>query len=236
MKLIGAIDQGTSSTRFIVFNHDGQIVAIDQLEHKQILLNDGWVEHNALEIWDNSKKVIEGALKKVGITGSDLAAIGITNQRETTVLWDAATGKTLGRSLVWNDARTHTLVEHLSNQDAEKWEQVRKKCGLSLTTYFSGVKIRWLLENDPATQAALKEKRIMFGTVDSWLIWNLTGGVEGGIHVTDVTNASRTMLMNLETLEWDKSLFEALGIPFEDGIKFPEISERSLRSLIRSIS
>eukprot|EP00818_Percolomonas_sp_WS_P002263 CAMPEP_0117437158 /NCGR_PEP_ID=MMETSP0759-20121206/1380_1 /TAXON_ID=63605 /ORGANISM="Percolomonas cosmopolitus, Strain WS" /LENGTH=514 /DNA_ID=CAMNT_0005228783 /DNA_START=484 /DNA_END=2028 /DNA_ORIENTATION=- len=229
MPLIGAIDSGTTSSRFMLFDTSNLSRPLhkSQHKHKTYYPRPGYVEHDAEEILANTAKCIDEVAKQMNQTGDNspkVAAIGITNQRETTVLWDANTGKVLGRSLVWNDTRTKTLVEKLRETNPkETWDEVRKKSGLSLATYFSGIKLRWLLNKDRATKEALKEKRVMFGTIDSWLIWNLTGGVNGGAHVTDVTNASRTMLMNLQTLQWDKSLFDALGIPFEDGIQFPEI-------------
>ena len=207
MKLIGALDQGTSSTRFIIFNHDGQIVAMDQMEHQQILLNDGWVEHNALEIWDNSKKVIEGALKKVGITGSDLAAIGITNQRETVLAWNKKTGLPLANAIVWQDIRGKNNLEKLS--ESQKIS-VQHLSGLPAAPYFSASKMQWLLENAPSVKAAEDDDSLIFGTMDTWLLWNLTGGANSGVFATDVTNASRTLLMDIEKLEWNDELLEIL--------------------------
>ena len=209
MKLIGALDQGTSSTRFIIFNHNGQIVAIDQLEHKQIFLNDAWVEHDALEIWDNSKKVIESALKKTGITGSDLAAIGITNQRETVLAWNKKTGLPLANAIVWQDTRGKNILEELSESQKTR---IQYLSGLPAAPYFSASKMQWLLENVPAVQAAEADDSLIFGTIDTWLLWNLTGGVNGGVFATDVTNASRTLLMDIEKLEWNDELLGIFNI------------------------
>lgn len=224
MPLIGAIDAGTTSTRFMLFDKDNitSPVQISQIKHSTYYPQPGFVEHDANELFENTLKCIDEAV--LGMSNKEeIVCIGVTNQRETTVMWDSMTGEILGRSLVWNDVRTSHLVERLKKGNEVKWEKVRQKCGLNLATYFSGVKIRWLIENDAMVQNAIKNDRAMFGTVDSWLIWKLTGGINGGVHVTDVTNASRTMLMNLETLQWDKFLFEALDIPYGKGIKFPEI-------------
>ena len=209
MKLIGALDQGTSSTRFIIFNHDGQIVAMDQMEHQQMLLNDGWVEHNALEIWDNSKKVIEGALKKAGINGSELAAIGITNQRETVLAWNKKTGLPLANAIVWQDTRGKNYLEKLSESQKDR---IQYLSGLPAAPYFSASKMQWLLENAPSVKAAKTDDLLIFGTIDTWLLWNLTGGVNGGVYATDVTNASRTLLMDIEKLEWNEELLEIFDI------------------------
>ncbi|MFP8963596.1 glycerol kinase GlpK [Streptomyces nanhaiensis] len=208
---VAAIDQGTTSSRCIIFDHDGAIVAVDQREHRQIFPKPGWVEHDATEIWSKVQAVVAGALAKAGLRGRDLSALGITNQRETTVLWDRATGKPVHNAIVWQDTRTSALCRELGGDVGQ--DRFRDRTGLPLASYFSGPKAAWLLENVPGLRERAAAGEIAFGTMDSWLIWNLTGGTEGGVHVTDVTNASRTMLMNLETLQWDSSILEAMGIP-----------------------
>jgi glycerol kinase len=210
-RYIAAIDQGTTSSRCIVFDHDGAIVAVEQKEHRQIFPRPGWVEHDAEEIWANVQAVVKGALAKLKITAKDLAAVGITNQRETTVLWDKATGKPVCNAIVWQDTRTDRLVRDLGGgEDGKAGDQDRFRdlCGLPLATYFSGPKIRWILDSVDGVRARAEAGDVLFGTMDSWLIWKLTGR-----HVTDVTNASRTMLMSLKTLDWDASLLEAIGVP-----------------------
>jgi glycerol kinase len=206
MRFIGALDQGTSSTRFIVFDEAGSIVGQHQLEHRQILPKAGWVEHDAAEIWDMTKEVITGALKAAGISGSELAGIGITNQRETTVVWDKSTGKPLANAIVWQDTRTQDFLAGLSSETKAK---VTHKTGLAIAPYFSGSKMNWLIKNVPAVQEAISAGSALIGTIDSWLVWNLSGG----IHITDVTNASRTLLMNLETLDWDEELLKIFEVP-----------------------
>lgn len=207
---VGALDQGTTSTRFMVFDRSGSVLASDQVEHRQIFPRPGWVEHDATEIWDNTVRVIRGALDSAGLRGSDLAAIGLTNQRETTVIWDRATGVPVANAIVWQDTRTSDLVSELSSVDGP--DRFRAKTGLPLATYFAGPKARWLLdEHDLHHRASMGE--LAFGTIDSWVAWNLTGGPEGGAHVTDVTNASRTMLMDLGTTAWDSDLAMEMGIP-----------------------
>ena len=208
---VGALDQGTTSTRFMIFNHSGGVVGIDQKEHEQIYPKPGWVEHDAMEIWERSKEVIRVALQKTGLKASDLAAVGITNQRETAVVWDKKTGKPVHNAIVWQDTRTDTICNELAKDGGQ--DRFRAKVGLPLATYFSGPKIMWLLENVPGLRAKAEAGDLAFGNIDSWLIWNLTGGVNGGLHVTDVTNASRTMLMNLETLDWDPEILKIMGIP-----------------------
>ena len=203
MTLIGAIDQGTTSTRFVVFDEAGQVVAIEQQEHRQHYPRPGWVEHDAAEIWDRTRAVVEGGLERAGIGSGDLAAVGITNQRETTVLWDTATGEPLAPAIVWQDTRTADLVRELEGDAGP--DRFRATTGLPLATYFSGPKMRWLLDDAADLPASAR-----LGTIDSWLIWNLTGQ-----HVTDPTNASRTMLMGLESLEWDPGLCDAFGVPVE---------------------
>ena len=210
MAFIGSLDQGTSSTRFMIFDADGKVVGQHQLEHRQILPHAGWVEHDAAEIWDRTKEVITAALKQADILGSDLAAIGITNQRETTVAWDVTTGHPLHNAIVWQDTRT---AEYLNGFSPEISKAITYKSGLPIAPYFSGSKMHWLIENSSEVQGAIKAGTARFGTVDSWLLWNLSGGVQGGVHFTDVTNASRTLLMNLETLQWDDELLGYFSIP-----------------------
>ena len=210
MRYIGALDQGTSSTRFIVFDSLGSIVGQHQLEHRQILPQSGWVEHDAAEIWQRTQEVISGALVAAKIKASDLSAIGITNQRETTVVWDRSTGKPLSHAIVWQDTRTANFLEGLS---PAKKTTITYKSGLAIAPYFSGSKMHWLITNIPAVQEAITSGTALIGTVDSWLVWNLSGGVRGGKHVTDVTNASRTLLMNLETLDWDDELLSIFNVP-----------------------
>ncbi len=208
---IGAIDQGTTSTRFMIFDHSGKVIAVDQKEHKQIYPKPGWVEHDPVEIWMRTQEVIAGALTKASLTAKDLAAIGVTNQRETTVVWDRATGKPIYNAIVWQDTRTAEICNRLAKQGGQN--RFRRKVGLPLATYFSGPKIRWILDNVEGAKEKAKRGEILFGNIDTWLIWNLTGGVNGGVHVTDVTNASRTMLMNLKTLNWDESILKVMGVP-----------------------
>lgn len=210
MSFIGSLDQGTSSTRFIVFDESGKIVGQHQLEHSQILPQAGWVEHDAAEIWKRSQDVITGALKAARISGSDLAGIGITNQRETTVMWDKTTGAPLSNAIVWQDTRTADFLNSLS---PEIQRSITHKTGLAIAPYFAGSKIRWLIKNVPAVSQAVTEGRALVGTIDSWLLWNLSGGPRGGVHFTDVTNASRTLLMNLETLDWDDELLNYFDVP-----------------------
>src|ERR1700752_3095053 len=208
---IGAIDQGTTSTRFIVFERSGRNVAISQKEHEQIYPKPGWGEHNAEEIWQNTRTVIAEAMAKANLRPRDLAAIGITNQRETTVVWNRKTGKPVANALVWQDTRVADYVGELAK--AGGTDRFRGKTGLPLTTYFSGLKIRWILEHVKGAREQAQAGEAIFGNVDTFLVWHLTGGPKGGVHITDVTNASRTQLMNLETLSWDKELLNAFGIP-----------------------
>jgi glycerol kinase len=203
---IAAIDQGTTSSRCIVFDVSGRIVAIDQREHRQSFPRPGWVEHDAAEIWLNVQTCVQNALQRAGLSPADLAAIGITNQRETTLLWDRRTGEPVHPAIVWQDTRTDELVAGLARDGGQR--RFADRCGLPLATYFSGPKIRWLLDADPSLRARAEAGEVLFGTMDTWLIWNLTGE-----HVTDVTNASRTMLMNLSTVDWDDVLLDALGVP-----------------------
>jgi glycerol kinase len=222
-KYVGALDQGTTSTRFIVFDHSGAVVAIDQREHEQIYPQPGWVEHDALQIWDRCQEVIRGALAKAGLTAADLAAVGITNQRETAVVWDRRTGKPIHNAIVWQDTRTAGIIEELARDGGQ--DRFRSRVGLPLATYFSGPKIRWILDHVPGARARAEAGDLLFGTIDSWLIWNLTGGAagesaaaggsaaRGGVHVTDVSNASRTMLLNLRTLDWDPEMLAVIDVP-----------------------
>ena len=210
-KYVAAIDQGTTSTRCMIFNHSGEPIGSHQLEHEQIYPKPGWVEHDAMEIWDRTQDVVKGAMKAAGVTAENLVAVGITNQRETTLVWDKTTGKPLYNAIVWQDTRTDKIIKGLEGGVGQN--RFRDKVGLPLATYFSGPKVKWMLENVPEVKKAADEGRALFGNIDTWLIWNLTGGVNGGVHVTDVTNASRTMLMNLDTLDWSNSITETMGIP-----------------------
>ena len=206
-----AIDQGTTSCRAIVFDHNGMLVAVGQKEHTQLLPQAGWVEHDPIEIWDNIREVIGQALSKADITRHDVAAVGITNQRETTIVWDRHTGQPIYNAIVWQDTRTQPIVDRLANDGGV--DRFRATVGLPLSTYFSATKIVWLLDNVEGARGRAEAGELMFGTTDSWVVWNLTGGVDGGVHVTDVTNASRTMLMDLATLQWDDDLLAAFDIP-----------------------
>jgi glycerol kinase len=208
---VGAVDQGTTSTRFMIFDHAGRVVGVDQKEHEQILPKPGWVEHNPDEIWARSQEVIAGALKKTGISASDLAAVGITNQRETAVVWEKATGKPVHNAIVWQDTRTQAICDELAKDGGQ--DRFREKVGLPLATYFSGPKVKWILDNVPGVRAKAEHGEVLFGNIDAFVIWHLTGGPHGGVHVTDVSNASRTMLMNLETLDWDPDMLKVMGIP-----------------------
>lgn len=207
---IAAIDQGTTSTRCMIFDHSGIPLALAQKEHRQIYPQPGWVEHDPLEIWRCAQSVVKTALRKAGLTSSEIAAVGITNQRETTVIWDRITGKPFYNAVVWQDTRTDAICHQLAADGGQ--ERFRSRVGLPLATYFSGPKIRWLLDHVPEIRRAAEKGAALFGNIDTWLIWNLTGGPNGGVHITDVTNASRTLLMNLETLHWDEEVLAALGI------------------------
>jgi glycerol kinase len=206
---IGAIDQGTTSTRFIVFDCSGRIVASAQREHEQIYPQPGWVEHDAEEIWRRTLQVIDEAMKERALRAKDFAAIGVTNQRETTVLWDRNTGVPVSNALVWQDTRTERYLPRFSAQE----NVVRRKTGLPLSTYFSSLKLVWLLDNVQGLRERAQSGEILFGTIDSFLAWRLTGGINGGVHLTDVTNASRTQLFNLESCEWDEELLQLFSIP-----------------------
>ncbi len=211
-KYVGAIDQGTTSTRFILFNRTGSVKAVHQLEHRQVFPEPGHVEHDQAEILDRTCQVIRGALRKSGIRPGEIAALGVTNQRETTVVWNRRTGKPYHNALVWQDTRTAALCEELSRSGGGQ-DRFRDRTGLPLATYFSGPKIRWLLDRIPGLRQAAENGDALFGNMDTWIIWNLTGGPRGGSHVTDVTNASRTLLFNLRTLDWDRDILSELDIP-----------------------
>jgi glycerol kinase len=208
---IGALDLGTTSNRFIIFDHQGQIAGVDQIEHAQIFPRPGWVEHDPLEIWENAGRVIKGAMGKVGITGRQMAAIGITNQRETAVVWHRQTGKPLCNAIVWQCTRTDRICQALAQEGGQ--DRFRATTGLPIATYFSGPKVKWILDNIPEAKAAADKGLALFGTIETWIIWQLTGGVAGGAHVSDVTNASRTLLMDLDTLQWDDEICRIMGIP-----------------------
>ena len=208
---IGAIDQGTTSTRFILFDHHSRIIAQAQKEHAQIYPQAGWVEHDPLEIWRNTREVIAEALIRANITVRDVAAVGVTNQRETTLLWNPKTGQPLYNALVWQDTRVDRLVARYAGEGGQ--DRFRAKTGLPLASYFSGLKLQWLLDNINGLRAKAAAGEVIFGTIDSWIVWNLTGGPHGGRHITDVTNASRTQLMNLQTLDWDQGMLDDFHIP-----------------------
>jgi glycerol kinase len=208
---VGAIDQGTTSSRFMIFDHGGNEVGRHQLEHEQILPQAGWVEHDPTEIWERTSTVIRTALTRANLQVSDLCALGVTNQRETAVVWDKSTGRPLYNAIVWQDTRTDRIASKLERDGAG--DVIRRKAGLPPATYFSGGKIQWILENVDGAREAAERGDAVFGNTDTWVLWNLTGGVDGGVHVTDPTNASRTMLMDLETLDWDDELLGFFGIP-----------------------
>lgn len=210
-RYVGAIDQGTTSSRFMVFDRNGDIVSIAQKEHQQIYPKPGWVEHDPLEIVGNTNEVIGAALARANLNASDLAAVGITNQRETTVLWDKATGRPLCNAIVWMDTRTAQLVAGYARDGGQ--DRFREKTGLPLTTYFAGLKLRWILDNVEGARPKAESGEALFGTIDSWLTWNLTGGPNAGVHIIDVTNASRTQLMNIATCEWDEDMLSEFRIP-----------------------
>jgi glycerol kinase len=206
-----AIDQGTTSTRAIVFDKKGSIVQSGQLEHRQILPRAGWVEHDPLEIWNNTREVIGQALSRADITRHDIAAVGITNQRETAVVWDRTTGMPVYNAIVWQDTRTQSIVDELAAEGGR--DRFKDIVGLPLATYFSGTKIKWILDNVDGAREKAEAGELLFGNTDAWVLWNLTGGVDGGVHVTDVTNASRTLFMDLETLDWREDILEVFGVP-----------------------
>ncbi|GAA1516820.1 glycerol kinase GlpK [Kribbella lupini] len=219
---VGAVDQGTTSTRFMIFDHSGNEVGKHQLEHSQILPQAGWVEHNPVEIWERTSSVIRTALNQNNLQASDLAALGITNQRETAVVWNRRTGRPYYNAIVWQDTRTDRIASALEREG--KGDVIRQKAGLPPATYFSAGKVQWILENVDGVREAAEAGDAVFGNTDTWLLWHLTGGVDGGVHVTDVTNASRTMLMNLETLDWDDELISFFNIPRQ---MLPEIRPSS---------
>jgi glycerol kinase len=204
-----AIDQGTTSTRFMVFDHGGQVVSVDQKEHEQIYPKPGWVEHDANEIWERTQEMVKTGVGKT--KAADIAAVGVTNQRETTVVWDRSTGQPVHNAIVWQDTRTDQICNELSGDGGQ--DRFRAKTGLPIATYFSGPKIKWMLDNVDGVRAKAESGDVVFGNIDTWVIWQLTGGPDGGAHVTDVTNASRTMMMNLETLDWDDEILGILGVP-----------------------
>ena len=213
-KYVAAIDQGTTSTRCILFDHAGKIVSADQKEHQQIYPKPGWVEHDALEIWEHTQRVMRGALDKSGADVADIAAIGITNQRETTLVWERATGRPVHNAIVWQDTRTDAICSELAKEGGASispstgQNRFQERTGLPLATYFSGPKIKWILDNVPGTRQRAEKGELIFGNMDTWVLWNMTGA-----HVTDVTNASRTLLMDLKTLDWDEEILHILDIP-----------------------
>lgn len=219
---VAAIDQGTTSTRCMIFNHAGEPVGVHQMEHEQIYPKPGWVEHDPMEIWARTQDVIKGAMKNGGLTAADIVAVGVTNQRETTVVWDKTTGKPLYNAIVWQDTRTDKICKDLEGNVGQN--RFREKVGLPLATYFSGPKVKWILDNVEGVREAAERGDAVFGNIDTWVIWNLTGGVRGGAHVTDVTNASRTMLMNLDRLNWSESIAKEMTIPLS---MLPEIKPSS---------
>ncbi|MDQ1179162.1 glycerol kinase GlpK [Rhodococcus sp. SORGH_AS_0301] len=220
-RYVAAIDQGTTSTRCMIFDHKGTVVAADQREHQQIFPQAGWVEHDAVEIWNNVRSVSAGALAAADLTPSDIAAVGITNQRETALVWERATGKPVYNAIVWQDTRTDRIVTKLGGGDATKYTA---KTGLPLATYFSGPKVKWILDNVEGAQEKADAGELCFGNMDTWVLWNMTGGVDGGLHYTDPTNASRTLLMDLDTLSWDEGICADMGIPMS---MLPEIRSSS---------
>ena len=208
---IASIDQGTTSTRCIVFDHDGTIVGVSQMEHEQIFPKAGWVEHDPQEIWDNTRKVCAEVLAQLDLKASDIAAVGITNQRETTLVWDKNTGKPVYNAIVWQDTRTDKICTELAgDQGADRFKETT---GLPLATYFAGPKARWILDNVEGAREKAEAGDLLFGTMDTWVLWNMTGGANGGRHATDVTNASRTLMMDLDTLDWDEEIVAAMGLP-----------------------
>src|SRR5579864_894521 len=219
-----ALDQGTTSSRAMVFNHEGRVAAVSQKEHEQIYPKPGWVEHDPMEVWARCQEVLDEAMEKAGAARDDIAALGITNQRETAVVWDRNTGQPVMNAIVWQDTRTDKLVDELSTDGGQ--DRFRSKVGLPLATYFSGPKVRWILDNVDGAAAKADAGDLAFGNIDTWCIWNLTGGTDGGLHITDVTNASRTMLMNLATLDWDDELLELFTVP---RLMLPEIKPSATR-------
>ena len=221
-KFVIAIDQGTTSSRAIVFNHAGDVHSVGQLEHEQIFPAAGWVEHDPAEIWNNVREVIGQALSKANLTRHDIEVVGITNQRETTVVWDKTTGEAVYNAIVWQDTRTQDIVDELAADGGV--DRYKETVGLPLATYFAGTKIKWILDNVEGARARAEAGDLLFGTTDSWVLWNLTGGTDGGVHVTDVTNASRTLFMDLKTLQWDEKILADFGVPLS---MMPEIRSSS---------
>ncbi|MBA2443871.1 MAG: glycerol kinase GlpK [Nocardioidaceae bacterium] len=219
---IASIDQGTTSTRCMIFDKSGSVVSVDQKEHEQIFPRAGWVEHDGKEIWNNTREVIGGALSKANLNSKNIDAVGITNQRETAIVWDKNTGEPVYNAIVWQDTRTQKIVDELAQGDNDRY---KARVGLPLATYFSGPKVRWILDNVEGARERAEAGDLLFGNTDAWVLWNLTGGAEnGGVHVTDVTNASRTMLMDLSTLQWDEGIAGDMGIPMS---MLPEIRSSS---------
>jgi glycerol kinase len=221
-KYAAALDQGTTSSRAMIFDHSGHVVSVAQKEHEQIYPKPGWVEHDAKEIWARSQEVLDEALEKASASADDIAGLGITNQRETALVWDRNTGEPVHNALVWQDTRTDKLVDELSADGGQ--DRFRDTVGLPLATYFSGPKVRWILDNVDGAREKAEAGDLIFGNMDTWLIWNLTGGTNGGLHITDVTNASRTMLMDLKTLSWDTEIASTIGVPMS---MLPEIHASS---------
>jgi glycerol kinase len=221
-KYAAAVDQGTTGTRFMVFSHDGKVVSSDYQEHEQIYPRPGWVEHDPMEIWSKTLAVTRGAMEKAGVVAADLAAIGITNQRETAVVWEKATGKPVHNAIVWQDTRTRDICQELIDEGFE--DTVKRVTGLVVATYFSGPKVKWILDNVDGARRRAENGELLFGNIDTWVIWWLTGGPNGGAHVTDYTNASRTMLMDLRKLDWDDEILRRLGVPRQ---MLPEIRPSS---------
>jgi glycerol kinase len=210
-KYAAALDQGTTSTRCMIFDHGGQVVSVAQKEHEQIYPKPGWVEHDANEVWSRTQEVVEEAMGSAGASADDIAGVGITNQRETALVWDRTTGEPIMNAIVWQDTRTDRIVDEYSRDGGQA--RFQEKVGLPLATYFSGPKIRWMLDNVDGAAERAQSGDLVFGNMDTWLIWNLTGGTDGGQHITDVTNASRTMLMDLKTLDWDSEIMDVMGVP-----------------------
>ncbi|MDQ6657783.1 MAG: glycerol kinase GlpK [Actinomycetota bacterium] len=222
-KYIAAIDQGTTSTRCMIFNHEGRVIAVDQKEHEQIFPQAGWVEHDAKEIWENTRAVTAAALAKADLKATDIAAVGITNQRETALVWDKTTGEPVYNAIVWQDTRTDKIVDELGKLGGGQ-DRYKAKVGLPLATYFSGPKVKWVLDNVEGAREKAEAGDLVFGNMDTWVLWNMTGGINGGLHYTDPTNASRTMLMDLDTLSWDADIAKDMTIPLS---MLPEIRSSS---------
>jgi glycerol kinase len=221
-KYSAALDQGTTSSRAMIFDQSGGVVAVSQKEHEQIYPKPGWVEHDAKEIWARCQEVLDEALEKAGASTDDIAGLGVTNQRETAVVWDRNTGEPVMNAIVWQDTRTDKLVDELGGDEGQ--DRFRKRVGLPLATYFSGPKVRWILDNVDGARDKAQSGDLIFGNMDTWCIWNLTGGTDGGLHITDVSNASRTMLMDLESLSWDEDIASTMGVPLA---MLPEIRPSS---------